>query len=395
MKNKKVAAKQRIRRTKKPLAKPLRAKLLRRNPQKVLAKRKLRNARPVHKKLLLHPFTVLMLLIVGVFIVGMTYQTIADDYAVTAVVQAEPLTEGATITYPVDGASLTSTPINVSGTCPYGSYVKLYDNGLFSGVAWCVPAGTFQIETDLFDGKNVLLAEAFNITDQQGPATPSISIDYQAPAQANSGSSGSSSSSSNQSTGSNSSVGAASSSANSENSGSVASTPTPLLLTTDFQYQTFTTSTTFSWSMDLEGGTPPYTVGINWGDGQTSTAVYKTDPVFKITHDYKKQGYYPIKVDAVDAHGNHRLIQLAALIKLPGAPGIFTTNSGKPATPPSVKQNQLVTFFTDTKGWLWIAWPSFIIVLLMMISFWLGERQEYHDIFRNRRRGPRHQPLSR
>jgi hypothetical protein len=339
--------------TKKRPAKSARAKLLRRNPRKVLAKRKVRRAQPVHKRILLHPVTILILLCTGVFIVGWTYQVIAANFTVNADVPALPLEEGATITYPQDGATITTTPITVSGLCPDGSYIKLYDNGLFSGVDWCSPSGAFQIETDLFNGKNTLLAEDFNVTDEQGPVTPSVSVTYQ-PATGSRGS-------------------------------SIAANPAPpLLLTSDFHYQTFLVGSNFTWPIGIQGGTPPYDVTTDWGDGQTSTATYAKAMVFQITHQYKGQGYYVIKVYATDSGGDQRLLQLATLVKLPGAVGVIsTTNHG--STAGSAKQNPLITFFAGTGGWLWLAWPSFIIVLLMMLSFWLGERQEYQDLLRKRR----------
>ena len=337
---------------------------------------------------MLHPVTVLILLCVGVFIIGWTYQTIADDYTVTAVVPAAPLEEGATITYPADGATLTTTPTTVSGTCPDASYVKLYDNGLFSGVAWCAANNTFVLETDLFSGTNTLLAEDFNVTDQQGPITPSISVDYQAPVN------------SSPSTSASSTAPASSSATNAATTNSVTAnlaTP-PLLLTTDFHYQTYTTGSNFTWSITINGGTPPYVITVNWGDGQTTTTTYNTDPTFQIAHTYKKQGYYPIMVHASDASGGQRVLQLAALIKLPGAAGIVSGNAGNgsssiPAAP--AKQSGMQAFLSSTKGWLWLAWPSFIIVLLMMLSFWLGEREEYQAIIkrqqkRHLRRSPYH-----
>jgi hypothetical protein len=302
-----------------------------------------------------------MLLCASVFIIGWTYQTIADSYTVSAVVPAELLGQGATITYPQDGATLTTTPIMVSGTCPNESYVKLYDNSLFNGVAWCSANNTFVIEASLFTGTNTLLAEDFNVTNQQGPVTPGISVVYQVPV-----------------------------SSTTTHSVTTTPAPMPLLLTTDFHYQTYTTGSSFSWTVTLDGGTPPYVLTINWGDGQTTTNTYDTDPTFQIAHTYKKQGYYPIIIHASDASGNQRVLQLAALIKLPGAASIIASTNSFPASP--AKPNGLPAFLSNAKGWLWLAWPSFIIVLLMILSFWLGEREEYRTILKRQKRRLRHSP---
>ena len=306
----------------------------------------------------------MILLCTGVFIIGWTYQVIADSFTVSAVVPAAPLEQGAMITYPADGATLTQTPITVSGLCPHDSYVKLYDNGLFSGVAICTTAGTFQIETDLFNGKNTLLAEDFNITNQQGPVTPSITVTYQPVVSRPAGPQTSGSTHTNQAI--------------------VSPAVPPLLLVSDFHYQTFIVGSGFSWAIGIQGGTPPYAVTVQWGDGQTSTATYKKPTVFQITHKYGKQGYYTVKIYATDAGGDHRLLQLAALVKLPGAVGIVSAGGAASATP--TQQSRLQTFLYGSGGWLWLAWPSFIIVLLMILSFWLGEREEYQEILKKQRR---------
>lgn len=351
---------------------------LRRNPQQVLARRKVKSSRPVHKRVLLHPVTVLVLLCVGVFIIGWTYQVIADNFTVSAVVPAASLEQGAMITYPADGAILTQTPTIVRGLCPQNSYVKLYDNGLFSGVDICSSAGTFQIEIDLFNGQNVLLAKDFNITDQQGPVTPSITVTYQPKQPAT-----------------NPPVNHKTGGSTYTNKAGVSPEVPPLLLISDFHYQTSVIGRNFSWAIGIQGGVPPYAVTIQWGDGQTSTATYQKPVVFQITHKYSRQGYYVVKVDATDAGGNHRLLQLAALVKLFGAPGIVSAGVSASATP--AKQNvliALIALLADTQGWLWVAWPSFIIVVLMIVSFWLGERKEYQDILK-RQRHWRHQTSHR
>ena len=355
MKTKRVA-KSRSWRSKKTVTKAKHHRVLHRNPQKVLAKRQVRRRQPIHRRVLLHPVTVLILLCVGVFIIGWTYEVIAQDFTVSAVVPALPLGQGATITYPIDSATLTNTPVTVTGLCPNGSYVKLSDNGTFVGVAWCTVDGAFQIETDLFLGANTLLASDYNNTDQPGPVTPSITVTYKP--------TGSSKSSSSRST--------------------TAKVAPPLLLTSDFHYQAFLVGNDFSWPIGIEGGVVPYTVRVDWGDSQTSTTSYKRATVFQISHIYKAQGYYVIKIYATDEAGNNRLLQVAALIKLPGAVGVFAPTNGSTGSG-AAQQNGFLNFLSNTQDWLWLLWPSFIIVLLMLLSFWLGERQEYQDLLRRQR----------
>ena len=339
------------------------------NPKKII-KKKIQQSRPVHKRILFHPTTIFIILCTSIFVIGWTYKVIAASYEVTAQIPAPTLEQGAIITSPTNGATLTQTPIIVSGICPANSYVKLYSNNLFSGVAWCSPNSTFQIQTDLFEGDNALVAQDYNVIDQPGPTTPSISVRLVLPPATNS----------NLNTNSSSSLPGL------ENS-SGATTPPPIILTTDFHYQTFTTGSVFSWQIDLEGGVPPYAVHIDWGDGTTSNLTFRTDPIFNITHTYTTQGYFSIKVFSTDTTGKGHMMQLAALIKVPGATGIFSAgNKGNGVSAiKSTQQNSFSNFLINSKAWLWLAWPSLVIVFLMITSFWLGERKEITHLLSKKR----------
>jgi hypothetical protein len=346
------------------------SRVIHRNPQKLAIKRIISQKRSIHKKLLLHPVTVLILLCAVVFVASWTLVTRADNYTVSATIQAPPLTEGAVITAPSNGQTITSSPTTVSGTCPTGSYVKLSDNGLFSGVDICRVDNTFHIVTSLFLGNNVLKAQDYNNTDVPGPATPGVTVTYTPPIPP-------APSSSNPTTSTPPII-------SSNNEKVTDSQSNPLILQTDFQYNTSTTGTQFVWQLYVFGGTAPYTVTVDWGDGASSTYTFTTDPIFTIAHTYTKIGYYPIKVTAVDAAGQKRVLQLATVVRKPGSavivPPAATSQTPKPGTGHtsnlSLLNSVINRFEVTSKNWLWIAWPSLIIVSLMVISFWLGERQE-------------------
>ena len=132
----------------------------------------IKRRRPVHKKILLHPSTIFVLIIFGGWLVLSSLRVSASSFLVTATVPAPLLTSPAVITSPADQTQLTSEPITVSGTCPLVSYVEIYDNSGFSGVINCSSGGTFSLPTQLVSGSNVLSVEVFNITDNEGPTSP-------------------------------------------------------------------------------------------------------------------------------------------------------------------------------------------------------------------------------
>lgn len=333
------------------------------HPKKALIKKQIRQTRPIHKKIFLHPISILVLLCIGVLLCFLTWQTVASTIFVSATIPAAPLTVGAEINYPTDNEYFTETPINLSGICEVNSYIKLYDNGLFSGVAWCSSMDSFVIQTDLYSGENTLVAQDYNVTNQEGPVTPAITVNYVP--------SVSSGSSSNSTSGSQ----TTSTSVTTQNS----TTPVmPVVLTSDFQYQTFVTQQAFTWQVSVSGGQPPYTVLINWGDGTTSTQYYNTDPLINLKHVYKKAGYYAIKVTTSDSTGRSRLLQLAALIKLPNSTGILTKTSTASTNNKPVPE--ITSPLYNNFKYLLLIWPAFIIIALMVLSFWLGEREKYQMI---------------
>jgi hypothetical protein len=326
----------------------------------------------------MNPVSVFTVLCAGVFICCWTFEAIADTYTVTGEVPAAPLSQGAVITSPSDGTIVTDPDIQVSGTCPSGSYIKLQTNNTFSGVTYCQNNNFFTISDDLYSGQNDLIAQDYNITNAPGPVTPTVSVIYNSPTPPNTGSSGSSSggTATITATGSSTTVGTTESGA--------AIVEPPLLLTSNYSYQTTPVDSGFLWTLNLEGGFTPYTVEVDWGDGSTSTLIFKTDPQFQISHYYKKPGYYPIKVQVIDSRGVVRFIYLAARIVKPNTANSATTNSNYSL--PVMSSNTQLMFFSSTKEWLWLAWPSFIIVMIMIISYWLGEREEVHKLYKRKRR---------
>ncbi|MEO8784840.1 MAG: hypothetical protein ABI221_00700, partial [Candidatus Saccharimonadales bacterium] len=105
----------------------------------------------------------------------------AQSYMVTATVPAPSLISPATIGSPTDGAVVRQAAITVSGSCPGSSYVRLVQNGYPTGVAICQPNGSYQIQINLAPGLNQLVAQDYNITNNPGPDSATISVTYTAP----------------------------------------------------------------------------------------------------------------------------------------------------------------------------------------------------------------------
>lgn len=330
-----------------------------------------RAAYPFHKRLLMHPFTIFAFLCVGVFMAGWTYQVVADT-VITAVVAAPPLQTPATIDTPADNTISDTSSITVGGSCPSQSYVKLQINGSFSGVGLCSSNNRYSIRTSLYPGRNELTVNAYNVTDMQGPTSNGIKLTYTPPVTA-------APASKIVTPTTTSDVPSKPYTAAEQNAAiSPPSTGKPLLLTSDFQFHTFTQKTTFAWEMDLEGGSPPYNVHVNWGDGTASDLYFPTDPIFTLHHQFATSGYYAVVVSSIDNNGASHITQLAALITDTTGKAAFF---GPPKTPGSGGTSTQHMSETDsiqsTTKWLLLAWPAYVVIVLMSASFLLGERREF------------------
>jgi len=324
---------------------------------KVIAKRTVKGKRPLHKRFLLHPITVFGLLCCGVFLVSMTLRSIAESYSVTATIAAPSLTDPAVITSPVGNTTITATPVTVTGTCPDSSYVALNINGIFSGENICT-TNTFSIETDLYPGLNQLVAQDYNLTDQIGPTSPVVDVTYSPPAQ---------SQTTPTKTGSTTTTSASTS--------STSATPSLPIMSASFKYRVFQVGQAFQWTINVSGGQPPYTAYVSWGDGNSTTIQVGDAQSFTISHVYFLVNDPTIKITLTDAHGASTLLQLTAVIKAMSLPGgVISGGTSSPSGP--------LSSLTGLQKWLWLVWPVYGTVVLMVVSFWLGEYQEYFKLKR-------------
>jgi hypothetical protein len=301
---------------------------------------------------MLHPTSVFGLLVLGVFLVGLTYQTLALQYTVTAKVPAAALTVGANILDPADGQVVSARPITVTGDCPNNSYMKLYRNNLFSGVTSCVN-NAFSIQTDLSVGDNALRIRDYNATDDPGPATATVHITYQPPDNG----------------GVNPGDTPTPTSPQTPAAGPAAAAP-PLQLWSDYHFNAISVGQTCSWTLSFRTGKSPYSLRVAWGDNQNTHLSVPSHKPFTISHSYQNPGYYPVMVRGNDAAGRTVSLQLVAFVKHAGGSNAINDIVNSQRKPVSSQTA------TGIKKWLWVAWPTYTVVSLMAVSFWLGEQRQ-------------------
>lgn len=306
-----------------------------------------------------YPAVAMVILLVIFVVVGLTMKTNAANVAVNAFVNGPPPAGPAEITAPLDGDTFTAVPITVSGTCPIGggNMVKLYRNNVFSGAVLCSVSGTFSLQSDLFSGINSLQARVFNAIDVEGPVSSPITVTYTPPPPPPVPPSPSTDTPVTTTT-------------NTDDSDAASQ----MVIKAENAYKGYFTGDTINWELELIGGKAPYALTVDWGDGGLSTVSRKEVGKFKISHVYERaginQGSFPIKIIATDGAGGSTFLQLMVIVHdKDDIAAALPADSGLSDVPP----------FSFAMSYQ-VALPIYLGLLLMVTSFWLGERQELHRL---------------
>jgi hypothetical protein len=232
----------------------------------------------------------------------------------------------ATIIHPTNGSSFTTLPITVDGLCTTGLLIKVFSNNVFVGSALC-KSGSYTLQVDLFEGRNDLVARIFDALDQPGPDSNVVTVTY-------------------------------------TNNQFVSTGITPLTLSSIYARRGANPGETLNWPITINGGTAPYAVSVDWGDGKPATLY--SEPFagnFNISHVYDTSGTYVVTIKATDKNG------LTAFLQLVGqANGAVTQSDDK-------SKGGLVSTKTAV---VWV--PAALSIPLIISSFWLGRRYELTEL---------------
>jgi hypothetical protein len=214
-------------------------------------------------------------------------------------------------------------PIQVSGLCTKGLLVKVFANNVFVGSAQC-DNGSYSLFVDLFSGRNDLVARVFDTLDQGGPDSNVVSVTFN-DTQFN------------------------------PFGGSL------LSLTSNYAERGANPGEKLTWPIVLSGGTSPYAISVDWGDGKSADLISSQFAgTIDLSHVYASAGIYRVIVKATDKNGLSAFLQLVAI-----ANGAVTSNAQ------GSTKNQGETVIVRI---LWL--PALICIPLLFLSFWLGRRYE-------------------
>ncbi len=235
-----------------------------------------------------------------------------------AVIPADPPSVAPTVTTPQNGQTVTAIPITVSGLCSGDVLVKVFSNGVFVGSAQCLN-GSYSLSVDLFSGENNIVVRIYDALDQQGPDSNTVKVTY-------------------------------------NQTGFNASGPR-VSLTSFFAKRGANPNEELEWPFSISGGTAPFAVSVNWGDGTTDLVSRSAGGLFTVKHTYTSAGTYTVVVKVTDANGNTAFLQVVAV-----ANGAVQNNTAD------------VTKATVRQVVLW--WPLAVSALMTIVAFWLGRRDQ-------------------
>jgi hypothetical protein len=239
-------------------------------------------------------------------------------------ISSPPPSKGATITTPGSGRVFTTLPVTVGGLCPQGTLVKIFSNNIFIGSTPC-ENGTFSVQVDLFNGANDLIARVYDDLDQAGPDSNTVTVMF--------------------------------------NDAQFSGFGGRVSLTSNYARLGANPGSSLTWPIIISGGTGPYALSVDWGDGKPATL--KSVPFagnLNIDHIYDKAGIYRIIVKATDANGTTAYLQLVGV-----ANGTVGTSSN------SASSKDKVITITKTQILLW---PSLVAIPLILLTFWIGRKYE-------------------
>jgi len=245
----------------------------------------------------------------------------------TGQIGSAPPKTGPTITSPTNGQTFTATPVTVSGLCTTGLLVKVFSNNVFMGSVVCAN-GSYSIKIDLFSGQNDLLARQYDALDQASPDSNIVRITF-----------------------------------NDQQFNGVGSTL--MYLTSDYARRGANPGETLLWPIIIVGGTGPYAISVDWGDGKPTDLLSQSFAgSFNISHVYDSAGVYNITIKATDKNGLTAYLQVVGV-----ANGAITSSSNSTDNKQSI--------LTVTK----VIWaPAAMLLPLILVAFWLGRKYELSSL---------------
>ncbi len=208
----------------------------------------------------------------------------SDQIAVSASVAAVMPTTAPVITLPANNSTTNFGAVTVSGTCPTSNLpiiIGVFDGSNLIGSAQCTGGKTFSLPVMLGYGTHRLTAAVFSATGQRGSTSVPVTITVMPPPVLS--------------------------------RVEQLSELSPLRIVVRDTFVTLQANGQAVWQGNIEGGSTPYRVQVDWGDGTSSEYTVGDQTQQSYSHHYTYVHAYTITVQVKDAAGQATMLQSAAI----------------------------------------------------------------------------------
>lgn len=282
------------------------------------------------------------------FVLGSTASAVSYD--VSASVPFPPPTQAAIINPALNNLTVQNAAFLIAGTCQVlspVSVVSVWRGSTNLGSQNCT-TGTFSMQIILAEGSNTLIVKTANVSNVYGPDSSPILVTLrfaQTPAASNN-------------------TPGATNLSPADNAAFNNGVTSGLNIVPQEPFSVLPEGNLVTLSFHINGGSTPYTVELNWGDGTTESKVVDKPGLYAFTHRYRNTGNYSVKALIKDVLGATTEINHAVVV------ANRTSDTSKAnVTKALAYENPVLT-------WLSIHWLAILIGISTFIvvgsSYWLG-----------------------
>lgn len=270
----------------------------------------------------------------------------ADEVlSVTATIPA-PIPAGTpTIDAPADGSVTTSDTVTVSGTCPVISpaiIIAIYRNLLLAGSTQCDGGGEYSVPISLEPGENALVATVVTITNGVGNSSDEAVVVYDAPEPPVPPADPESPVAPGQ-----------------EAVEGFELLAPPLQVLAKDIYVLAGANGSATWRGSFSGGTGPYVVSFDWGDGVVDRREVADSSEQTFTHTYKNIQTRALVITVTDANGESATLRSTVIAPEAKAVGlVIDKKAGASGIPPIIEfvQEHAATIYISAVSALAFLW---------------------------------------
>lgn len=256
----------------------------------------------------------------------------AASYDVSASVPYPLPTQAATINPVLNNVTTQNAAFVISGTCQTmasTTVISVWRGGTTLGSQSCL-SGTYSLQITLAEGGNTLIVRTANISAAYGPDSSPITVTLHTPVTPPAPVATPPATTTPTTPG-------ATNLSQGDNTAFNNAARTGLTIVPQEPFSVLPPSKEINFSVYIGGGSNPYTLELNWGDGTTETKVVEKSGNYTFTHKYRNAGNYTIRGKVKDVLGAVTEISYGVVINNPidaiGGAGAKVAQASLKSTP--------------------------------------------------------------